>query len=157
RLRLKALSSKPSLSAKLALAIRHFCARRGACATAAQPPRRLAQLASTRRGMQQSAPARETAMSNAIQAAAMRHGTGATRRRLLALAGAFPLSLCSVSGNAQSRQLVLASYFLHGETAAVEGAQRFAKKATADSAGTVRVSVDLEPPWLPFRAISQAS
>jgi TRAP-type C4-dicarboxylate transport system substrate-binding protein len=50
----------------------------------------------------------------------------------------------------------LASYFV-GETVSVKGAQLFAKKATEDSDGTMQVSLEVIPPWMPLRIMSEGS
>ena len=86
----------------------------------------------------------------------MKRNTAETRRRLLAFLGAFPVSFCSVPSKAEPKQLELSSYF-HGETLSVNGAQLFADKATEDSAGTIRVSLEAVPPWVPFQMMSKAS
>jgi TRAP-type C4-dicarboxylate transport system substrate-binding protein len=86
----------------------------------------------------------------------MTRNTGETRRRLLTFLSALPVSLCSAFGKAQSSQLELASYFL-GETPSAEAAQLFAEEVTEDSAGTVRISVEMVPPWVPFAVMSKAS
>ena len=86
----------------------------------------------------------------------MKHGTCETRRRLLGLLGTIPVSFWSLSSRAQPKQLDLTSYF-HGETPAVEGAELFAQKATEDSAGTIRVSLEVILPWVSLPMISEAS
>jgi hypothetical protein len=86
----------------------------------------------------------------------MKRNTAETRRRLLVCLSAFPVSFRSVSSKAQPKQLELFSYF-HGETLSVTGAQLFADKATEDSAGTIRVSMEAVPPWTPFQMMSKAS
>ena len=86
----------------------------------------------------------------------MKSNTAETRRRLLVFLSAFPVSFCSVSSRAQPKQLELSSYF-HGETLSVNGAQLFADKATEDSAGTIRISLEAVPPWVPFQMMSKAS
>src|ERR1700730_6767512 len=86
----------------------------------------------------------------------MKRNTAETRRRLLVFLSAFPVSFCSVSSRAQPKQLELSSYF-HGETLSVNGAQLFADKATEDSAGTIRGSLEAVPPWMPFQMMSRAS
>jgi TRAP-type C4-dicarboxylate transport system substrate-binding protein len=86
----------------------------------------------------------------------MKRNTAETRRRLLVFLSAFPVSFCGVSSKAQPRQLELSSYF-HGETLSVNGAQLFADKATEDSAGTIRISLEAVPPWVPFQMMSKAS
>jgi TRAP-type C4-dicarboxylate transport system substrate-binding protein len=86
----------------------------------------------------------------------MKRNTAETRRRLLVFISALPVSFCSVSSKAQPKQLKLSSYF-HGETSSVNGAQLFADKATEDSTGTIRVSLEAVPPWVPFQMISKAS
>ena len=88
---------------------------------------------------------------------ALQPGFGSRGRRgVLALIGALPASLCNVPGQAQPRQLDLASYF-HGEAAAVEGARRFAERATRDLAGTIGVSLEVILPWVPFPIMSRTS
>ncbi|MPZ32711.1 MAG: hypothetical protein GEV13_17245 [Rhodospirillales bacterium] len=83
----------------------------------------------------------------------MKRNTFETRRRLLALLGAFPVSVCSVSSKAQLKQLELASY----EDRSVNGAQLFADKVAEDSAGAVRISLEAIPPWVPFQIMSKVS
>jgi TRAP-type C4-dicarboxylate transport system substrate-binding protein len=79
-----------------------------------------------------------------------------TRRRFLAFLGASPVSLLSVRSEAQPRQLVLSSYFV-GPTLVGEGVQPFADKVTEGSAGTIRVSLEMSAPTVPFQMISKAS
>lgn len=78
-----------------------------------------------------------------------------TRRRLLAL-GAFSASFRSLSSEAQPRRLELCSYF-RGETLSVRGAQLFADKVTADSGGTIEVSREVIPPFVPIQIMGKAS
>lgn len=82
--------------------------------------------------------------------------TAETRRRLLALFSALPVSFCGGSVKAQPKQLKLASYF-HGETSSVQGAQLFADKVTGNSAETIGISLQAVPPWVPFHMLSKVS
>jgi TRAP-type C4-dicarboxylate transport system substrate-binding protein len=86
----------------------------------------------------------------------MTHTMDATRRRLLIYLSAFPVSLVSVRSEAQPKQLVLSSYFV-GPTLVGKGAQLFADKVTELSAGTIRVSLEMAAPTMPFQMISKAS
>jgi TRAP-type transport system periplasmic protein len=86
----------------------------------------------------------------------MKRNTAETRRRLLAFLGAIPVSFCSDLSKAEPKKLELSSYF-HGEIFPVNGAQLFADKATKDSAGTIRVSLEEVPPWVPLKMMSKAS
>ena len=86
----------------------------------------------------------------------MKRNTAETRRRLLAFLGAIPVSFCSDPSKAEPKKLELSSYF-HGEILPVNGAQIFADKATEDSAGTIRISLQAVPPWVPFQTMSKAS
>jgi len=86
----------------------------------------------------------------------MNYKVGETRRKFLALLSASPLSLVSVRSEAQSRQLVLSSYFL-GPTLPLEAGRLFAEKVTENSAGTIQVSVETVAPTMPLQMISKAS
>ena len=86
----------------------------------------------------------------------MKRNTAETRRRLLAFLGAIPVSFRSDPSKAEPKKLELSSYF-HGETLPVNGAQLFADKATENSAGTIRVSLEEVPPWVPLKMMSKAS
>lgn len=86
----------------------------------------------------------------------MKADTVATRRRLLALLCAFPVTLASGSIKGQPSRLELSSYF-QGETSSVRGARLFADKVTADSAGTMQVALEAMPPWVPLQIMSRES
>jgi TRAP-type C4-dicarboxylate transport system substrate-binding protein len=86
----------------------------------------------------------------------MKRNMGETRRRFLALLGSSPVSLVSVRSEAQPRQLVLYSYLV-GPTLVGKGVQPFADKATESSGGTIRVSLEMAVPTVPFQMISKAS
>jgi len=86
----------------------------------------------------------------------MKHNVGETRRRLLAFLGASPLSLASIRGEAQPpTQLKLSTYFVL--SGAKSAGRLFAAKVAANSAGTIRVSIDTVVLTLPFQMISKAS
>jgi len=67
----------------------------------------------------------------------MKCNMGETRRAFLASLNALPMSLLSVRIEAQPRQLVLSSYYLHSE-----GVQLFVDKATESSGGTIQVLLE---------------
>lgn len=79
-----------------------------------------------------------------------------TRRGVLELLGALPVTLFGVPGRAHPRQLDLVSYF-HGETASLQAAQLLADRAADASRGSLRFSLEAMPPAMPLEIMSQAS
>src|SRR5262245_49779094 len=86
----------------------------------------------------------------------MKRSISERRREFLAFLGAFPIGLLSVRSNAQPRQLDLLCYY-SAETFQANGAQLLADKVALDTAGAIRVSVEMPPILLPLAEIARVS